>query len=719
VVIRLLIMLLLALGLSPALADDAPASVPDPQKLSADWWTYFEPAQALDEQTRIQRFDEARSYLRRYRQRLESVKEPQSAQLADKILTELGRFEELKSAPPPIGKPAAPAAETYTLDKALQRHVAWRTLEQEVAAEREESNWQSVVIAEERKQQSRRRTRYLELDAADPERLHAGLELMLSRLRLEVERLETERRKSVLRLAEQRLELLEAELEAIPERLSVSPADVARWQKRYEDAEAAGRKLREQIDQTKLFEVELTDASQDLSEAQYAVVVAVRQDIEIGLNELVSMQARLAQALMVLIQAPDGADTEAARKLLGEYQALAERIQQQNTRWERIAERSRSVAAATAAGSGEEAHSAELRKRILKMLDDVDQALLRLEQQAPATGFMAQLLRSRQQASEDWLQRGMGELKEIGGKSWTTSVELLGATLFEINETPVTALGLLRVVLILTIALWLSKGIRRTITRVGERRGAVSQSSLYTFGRLVHYVVLAIGIIIGLSSIGIDFTKFALFASALGVGIGFGLQTLISNFVAGLIILFEKSLKVSDFVELESGVTGEVREINMRSTLITTNDNIDILVPNSEFVGGRVINWTLREAHRRLRVPFGVAYGTDKELVKKAVLEAAENVPWTLQKIKARQPQVWLVEFGDSSLNFELVVWLTPEAVKRPGAVQAAYLWEIETKLHEYGIEVPFPQRDLHLRSMFGLKDDAASALLSRNPAAD
>lgn len=77
-----------------------------------------------------------------------------------------------------------------------------------------------------------------------------------------------------------------------------------------------------------------------------------------------------------------------------------------------------------------------------------------------------------------------------------------------------------------------------------------------------------------------------------------------------------------------------------------------------------------------------------------------------------------MVEFGDSSLNFELVVWLTPEAAKRPGAVQAAYLWEIETKLHEYGIEVPFPQRDLHLRSMFGLKDDAASALLSRNPAA-
>jgi small-conductance mechanosensitive channel len=96
-------------------------------------------------------------------------------------------------------------------------------------------------------------------------------------------------------------------------------------------------------------------------------------------------------------------------------------------------------------------------------------------------------------------------------------------------------------------------------------------------------------------------------------------------------------------------------------------------------------------------------------------LEAADQVPWTLHKVKGRHPQVWFVEFGDSSLNFELIVWLTPEAVKRPGAVQAAYLWEIETKLGEYGIEVPFPQRDLHLRSMFGLKDDAATSLLSRD----
>ena len=187
-----------------------------------------------------------------------------------------------------------------------------------------------------------------------------------------------------------------------------------------------------------------------------------------------------------------------------------------------------------------------------------------------------------------------------------------------------------------------------------------------------------------------------------------------SNFVAGLIILFEKSLKVGDFVELESGVTGEVKEINMRSTLVTTNDNVDIVVPNSEFVNGRVTNWTMREAYRRVRVPFGVAYGTDKDLVKKAALEAASLVSFTLTAHGPREPQVWFVEFGDSSLNFELVVWLQPDAVKRPAAVHAKYLWAIDDKLREYKIEVPFPQRDLHLRSMFGMREAEGLEMLRR-----
>lgn len=270
--------------------------------------------------------------------------------------------------------------------------------------------------------------------------------------------------------------------------------------------------------------------------------------------------------------------------------------------------------------------------------------------------------------------------------------------LFRFNETTITLGGIIRIVLILTVALWISKVGQRSLERLAKYRPNMSPSSVYTVSRVFHYIVLTVGVIIGLSSLGIELDKFALFASALGVGVGFGLQTLISNFVAGLMLLFDRTLKVGDFVELESGVAGEVREINIRSTTVTTNDNVDVVVPNADFVNARVINWTMRDAYRRIRVPFGVSYGADKELVRSAVLEAAATVPHTLRE-QGRNAQVWLVEFGDSSLNFELIVWLKPEAVKRPAAVQADYLWAIHSALQKSEIEIPFPQRDLHIRT--------------------
>jgi small-conductance mechanosensitive channel len=283
--------------------------------------------------------------------------------------------------------------------------------------------------------------------------------------------------------------------------------------------------------------------------------------------------------------------------------------------------------------------------------------------------------------------------------------------LYHIAGIPLTLGSLLRVVLIIVVSWWISKFVRQALHRVASYRIGVSPSSFYSLERVVHYLILLTGILIGLSSIGISFRNFAIMAGALGVGIGFGLQSMVNNFVSGLIILFEKSLKVDDFVELESGVVGRVREINFRSTRITTNDNIDILVPNSEFVSGRVTNWTLDEEFRRIHVPFGVAYGTSKELVRTAGLEAAAASPHTLTGVPEREPQVWFVGFGDSSLNFELVVWLTPPAVKRPSAVMADYLWEIHTALEKHAIEVPFPQRDVHLKSFFGAKGGQARDL--------
>ena len=267
-----------------------------------------------------------------------------------------------------------------------------------------------------------------------------------------------------------------------------------------------------------------------------------------------------------------------------------------------------------------------------------------------------------------------------------------------IGKGSISAWRILTSVAIAIVALW-----------VGRVAGAAAQTRLRStsrlnpsmaglLGQVANILLMVVAIAIALQTVGVNLSALTIFSGALGVGIGFGLQSIFSNFISGVIILIEKSVKVGDFIELQSGVTGLVNEINIRSTVVTTNDNVDILVPNEEFIKAQVINWTLREARRRTHIKFGVAYGSDKNVVRKAGMEAAAEVQWTLENMGPRMPQVWLTGFGDSSLDFELVVWLTEEAVKKPAKVTADYNWAIHSALERHGIEIPFPQQDLHFR---------------------
>jgi len=308
-------------------------------------------------------------------------------------------------------------------------------------------------------------------------------------------------------------------------------------------------------------------------------------------------------------------------------------------------------------------------------------------------------------AFQSWLSN-MSRLVET---SWLRVKDSASATLFSVGDTPVTAGSIVQALFILIFAFLLSRGIRYSIRRVGKKESMGAQSSLYTIGRLSHYTIVILGVFIALNSIGINFGNLALVAGALSVGIGFGLQSIVNNFVSGLIILFERSLRVGDYIELDTGLTGTVKAINVRSTLINTNDNIDIVVPNSEFVTTRLTNWTLGERILRVRIPFGVAYGSDKKLVQQAAMEAAEEVPYTLTHMPGRETRVWLVEYGDNSLNFLLLAWVNRQGARRPTRTRAAYLWALETKLREHGIEIPFPQRDLHLRSGWPERTDPAA----------
>jgi small-conductance mechanosensitive channel len=291
------------------------------------------------------------------------------------------------------------------------------------------------------------------------------------------------------------------------------------------------------------------------------------------------------------------------------------------------------------------------------------------------------------------------------------AADLQAFTAFELvrmGKTSITVGGLAAAIFTVFVAILAARIAAAAIRRVRGRAGTEAAPSIYIVEKLSTYGLIIFGVIAAFSTLGLDLSSLTLFAGALGVGLGFGMQGIVKEFISGLVLLFDKLIRIGDYIELQTGERGIVAEIGPRATRIRNNDDLDVLIPNSRLIEAPITNWTHQNGARRMHVPFRVAYGADKEKVREAVLRAAHAVPFTLKDTSARKTQVWLVGFGDSGLSFELVVWPVLEAVKRPNATHAAYTWAIEDALRAGGFEIPLPQRELRVRSVFGEEEDEA-----------
>ncbi|MGH1362221.1 MAG: mechanosensitive ion channel family protein [Calditrichia bacterium] len=265
--------------------------------------------------------------------------------------------------------------------------------------------------------------------------------------------------------------------------------------------------------------------------------------------------------------------------------------------------------------------------------------------------------------------------------------------LFEVNQTPVTVLSLLLFTGMLLLFYVASRFFRRILLSKIVGRANIDEGLRSSISRIVHYVVMIIGVLVAFQFVGIDFSGLAVIFGFLSVGIGFGLQNVTSNFISGLILLFERPIAVGDRVTVND-LVGDVLEINIRSTTIRTLDNISIIVPNNEFVSSTVTNWSHGDPRVRLNINVGVSYNSDLDAVIRALQEVAKE---NSQVLKTPKPQVHLREFGDSSWNMQLRAWLSGPENFEP--VRNELNCAIVRKFKAFGIEIPFPQRDLHLRS--------------------
>jgi len=265
---------------------------------------------------------------------------------------------------------------------------------------------------------------------------------------------------------------------------------------------------------------------------------------------------------------------------------------------------------------------------------------------------------------------------------------------FNIGPQQIT-IGLILVsACILYGSFFLSWTLQKLLMKTIFAKTGMEKGSQLSMSKLVHYVIVSVGFLFAISALGIDVSKLTLMLSALGVGLGFGMQGIMNNFVSGLILLFERPIRMGDSIEVD-GMWAEVTHIGLRSTVVKTLDQADVIVPNSVLIANNVTNWTLSNRQIRLRIPIGVAYGSDVPLVMETLIESAKSNPMVAKRVL---PQVLFLSFGDSALNFELRVWILN--VDERLRVSSEINQEIERRFREVKIEIAFPQRDLHLRSV-------------------
>jgi small-conductance mechanosensitive channel len=272
--------------------------------------------------------------------------------------------------------------------------------------------------------------------------------------------------------------------------------------------------------------------------------------------------------------------------------------------------------------------------------------------------------------------------------------DIFNYRLFSVGDSNLTLGLILTLVFSIVVLLIIAEWIKKFIVVKVLKKYKIEQGTRQSVGTIVKYVLIIAGMFSILQTNGIDLSAFGILAGALGVGIGFGLQNITNNFISGLIILFEQPIKVGDRIEV-GDTSGDVIKISARSTTVVTNDNISVIIPNSKFIDDQVINWSHNDRMVRFNFAVGVSYKEDPQKVKRVLMEVAMDNPNILNSPK---PDVLFEKFDDSSLNFNLRVW-TSDYINKPGVLKSQLYYEIFRRFSEEGIEIPYPQRDIHIIS--------------------
>ncbi len=690
VLLQLFVLFLLAASLEAQEKKEKKSnpSPPNPVDLEISWWKYFSEGEDLPDRIdrMINELKELKASLKNQSQAFESTQ-------VDRLILSLKTLKEEEQKEVEYHPEHPLYLNTYHLTdwlkiarniRNLERARSHKELEQKQIQSTKDLLRQDLDILQ---------TKYQVLPASTVDKLKVGLTIVNSRVKIELFELKYKRNQKILTHIDQNLKELTKEKQFAEDHLDLTNLQPSELKAKIEESQ----KIVDQAEEKLLGEEkeQFQNPEEDNS-------------VEILLSKVLLLKAQIQLLFHNVIYAYDDAldHGDSAKPIddkLSGWRNEINRAQAKIDEWHSITE----TAAEKINKEYIPKEEAEIKNESQKMILDKYAALQQIQGALNDISSVASDIKIILRKFEQLTLEKSSYFKQVVFGIWQSIKNFFFAishyfsfTLFRINDYPVTPWVFLRSLIILIVSIFFAKIILRETKRRPGLKKKIGSANLYIIARLVYYLIIIAGVAIAFFSIGFDITNFVIIAGALGVGIGLGLQSLVNNFISGLLILFEKNIRVGDILELENGHKGRVTSISIRSSRIRSFNGLDIIVPNSELISKSVVNWTMKDQYIRIEIPFGVGYGSDKKQVRDIVLEAIKGIPYVMEDgLKCPKPQLWLIEFGESSLNFQLVAWVDLNITQSYSSMNSEFLWQIETALTKNGIEIPFPQRDVHIKN--------------------
>ncbi|MCE5318525.1 MAG: mechanosensitive ion channel [Parachlamydia sp.] len=672
-------------------------SVPDPYHLHPQWWQYYD----VDDQELARRVADTITQMQALYAKLNQEDQQATLPLINSFNASLAtlseaRKEQAKTLPSPKN-----ISSKYTLDQQLQLHQQWRKLD--LDTRKDQDDYEELVdrISKAHNNLDTLFAAYLRGDSQPTSaRLMSGLEIMAQRAAVGIAEENKRLLQKEIESQQALLTKLENELSAARYAFDVSNYDDNRLEKDVQTAQAWFEKKQKEISRAEANAIGIRGSGlQERANKQLLAQKAITSSVEEASAWTSLAFHRLKFNLIMHVKQRFTIETSEMRERLHQWREHIQAVLSQRSKWEKQTlqelERIRHDQSLAEADTNVTRLNDTRRRTATETL-----ALLqRLGEDIDSVQWLMSQFEHTLRANSNFLVRWWEDSWDSLDSMWLGLVRTLNISLFKVYDIPITLLTLLRVAMILLIAFIISHALRFGIQTFGSFKTATDKSAFYNICRLVHYFVLFLASIVILCTIGLDLNHILIVLGALTFGIGFGLQSVATNFLCGLRILFERKIKIGDYIELKTGHYGKVTEIHVQNTVICTSEGIEIVIPNSELLSEPLVNWTMNNDHRRLHIPFSTSYNNDKELIRRIVSEAAKQVPCTILDSAHGDPQVWLVKFGDHSLDFELAVWVNYKKKSFTESKEADYLWAIEGALRQHNIELPTPEQIMHVKS--------------------